>query len=131
METVTIEKLKAFANVATAIAWAFQQTGEYPQRPKKPVLQPRHGSIEATQYGIDLQVWEKDIQDYNERLAVWNADSQAITDVVVDFIKDEAGLSTVPKQYQDKLYSKANEDGHSSGYYEVYLKLNSLIEIFE
>ena len=131
METVTLEKMKQQEHISNAIEWALQKRGEYPKRPNKPNLPTKHSSIEAAQYAIDLQVWEKSKQEYDEVLNLWKSSENEIADVIVEFIKDEAGLETVPKQYRDKLYSKAHEDGHSSGYYEVYLKLSSLIEIFE
>jgi len=46
------------------------------------------------------------------------------------YIKDIAGLNTIPKQYQEKVWSKAYSDGHSNGYVEVYNCLNNLLEIF-
>ena len=39
--------------------------------------------------------------------------------------------SSVPKQYQDKVFSHAYQEGHSNGYDEVYNYLLDLVNIFE
>jgi hypothetical protein len=131
METVTLEKMKQQGHTSNAIEWAKEQYGEYPQRPPKPILSAKHTVDEAEKYVEDFKKFEVVKQKYETQMAEYRNRTNEINNVIVDFIKDEAGLDAVPKQYQDKLYSKAYEEGHSSGYYEVYLKLNSLIEIFE
>jgi len=130
MEVVILDKLYDQESCYKAIEWALQQRGEYPERPKKPILSTKHTSLEAKQYSIDLQAWEKEKQEYDERVVVWKANENAITDVIVTYIKDLAGFNFVPIKYQDKVYAKAYQDGHSDGYYEVYQKLISLVEIF-
>lgn len=130
-ELVTLEKLRNTQSISQAIEWAKEQYGEYPVRPKKPSLKSNLNSTEAKQYATNLEKYENEITDFNERLAVWKADQTEINNVIERFIKDEVGFNIVPVKYQDKVWSKAWEMGHSSGYYEVYLKLNSLIEIFE
>jgi len=55
-----------------------------------------------------------------------------ISNIIEEFIKDVSGFNkTVPDDKKSKVYSKAWEDGHSSGYYEVYLCLLSLVELFD
>lgn len=55
-----------------------------------------------------------------------------MNDIIEQFIKDLSGLnSIVPEKYRDKVYQKAYDDGHSAGYYEVYLHLQDLVVIFE
>ncbi len=66
-------------------------------------------------YGIELERYKK-----NKSL---------IDSTIIEFIKEQAGISIVPEQYRENLWNKAWEDGHSGGFYEVYL--SSLIEIFE
>ena len=130
MEIVTLEKMKDNGSPFEAIAWAQNQRGEYPKRPAQPKFPHGRTSVEAKQYAIDLEEWEKLKQDYDERLAVWKADENSINDVIVAYIKDAAALDTVPEQYREKVYRQAYEDGHSSGYYEVFHKLDTLVEIF-
>jgi len=131
MEKITLEKLASFGDVYQAIDWCFKQKGEYPDKPKKPFLSNKHTSIEASQYVIDLQIYEKGMETHNEKMKLFIERENEIESIIKEFICDVSGLySIVPKEYRDKVYSKAWEDGHSSGYYEVYLKLNSLVDIF-
>jgi len=130
MEIVTLENMQNFNDCYKAIEWAKSQYGEYPSRPSKPYLKHGHSSIEAKQYVIDLEDWEKTKADYDKNMIAYKGNQNAITEVIVEYIKDMAGLNTIPEQYRDKVYRQAWEDGHSSGYYEVYLKLDSLVEIF-
>ena len=131
METVTVEKMKDIGDCYAAIEWAQKQRAEYPETPKKPSLPNKHTSIEAKQYSIHLETYERLREDYDGELAVWKADENAINEIIVEFIKGEADIDSVPEQYRAKLYSKAWEGGHSSGYVSVYQELCSLVEIFK
>ncbi len=52
-------------------------------------------------------------------------------DVLEGFIREMSGLNTIPGKYRDKVYRYAWEQGHSSGYSEVFHYLQELVEIFE
>jgi uncharacterized protein YaaW (UPF0174 family) len=86
----------------------------------------------ALKFSQDLKQYEDDIEIYDANERIRKEYVNIIDNEILEFIRTEAGLyDTVPKQYQDKVWSRANEDGHSSGMYEVYLKLCNLVEIFE
>lgn len=63
----------------------------------------------------------KEIRLYND-----NLDS-----IFEEYIKDMAGLNTIPEQYKSKVYSLAYSNGHSGGYVKIYNELLNLIEIFD
>lgn len=130
MELVTVEKMKGQGDVYKAIEWAQKQKGEYPERPKKPNLPSKHTSLDATQYVDELFLWEKQMIIHNGLTTAYMANENSINDVIIEYIKDMSGLADIPKQYQEKVYSKAYEDGHSGGFYAVYQELDSLIDIF-
>lgn len=132
MEIVTIEKLKEeFNEISTAIQWAFDQVGDYPKRNPKPMLPTKHGAAEVLKYADQLKEWEDSKEIYDNKIKIRKERESNIISIVESFIKDESGLDKIPKQYQDKVYYRAYSDGHSNGYYEVYLKLVELVEIFD
>jgi DNA-binding ferritin-like protein (Dps family) len=129
---VTLEAMKDFNSVMEAIQWAESQyKNEYKSAPSKPILSNNATSEEARKYADLLEVYEKETIDHKETIRLYYEKMNKIQSVIVEYIKDYTGLNTIPKQYRDKVYSKAYEDGHSGGFYEVYLKLESLLEIFD
>jgi len=130
MEQVTIENLEEFGEVYKAIEWAQKQYGEYPKAPKRPVLQSKHTSEEAKNYVVLLEQYEKDDTEYKTQKDLWTTNKRKVNDVIEQFIKNQAGLDTVPEQYREKISAKAYADGHSNGYYEVFQHLCSLVDIF-
>lgn len=131
MEQVTLKVLQELSSVEHAISWARKQYGDSPKLPTKPVLKNNHTSEDVGEYQKNLQLYEKAYDDYKIEKERFYTNRSKIDAVIVEFIKEESGLNSIPEQYREKIYSKAYEDGHSDGYYEVYLKLNSLIEIFD
>lgn len=131
MEQVTLEKLQEFGSVSQAIEWAQKQYGTYPKPPIKPLLSVIHTSDDVGIYQKNLQHYEKAYEEYKKEKESWVTNQRVINKIIEQYIKDQSGIDSIPEQYRDKLYSKAYEDGHSNGYYEVYLKLISLIEIFD
>ncbi len=131
---VTLEKLQEISgmkSVSNAIEWATYKYGEYPKRPIKPMLKKDASSNEVFEYGEQLKNWELGLVIYKEQVETYNVNKNEIDSIIKEFIMDVAGISIVPQQYRNKVYSKAYDNGHSSGFYEIYLELNSLIEIFE
>lgn len=131
MEVVTLEKMKQHDSVLNAIKWAIQQRGEYPSRPPKPILNAKHNVDEARKHVEDFKQFELLKKEYENKMSQYRSRCNDIDNVIVQYIKEEAGLNSIPKQYQDKVYNKAYEDGHSLGFYEVFQKLISLVEIFD
>ena len=135
MEQVTLKVLQSkydeYQTVFDAIEWAKKQYGDSPKPPTKPILKFNHTSIDVGVYQKNIEHYEKAFDDYKIEKEKYYKNRSKIEDVIVEFIKEETGLNTIPKQYRDKVYSKAYEDVHSRGYYGLYLKLNSLLEIFD
>jgi hypothetical protein len=129
-EIVTLERLKEFDDHNEAIQWAQEQMPEFPDAPKRPRLALAHTSKEAELYAVELQQFEASQQNYKAARNAVQSLSNAIDAVICEFIKQDCGLESVPEQYREKLWNKAWEDGHSSGYYEVHNKLLGLVEIF-
>ena len=133
---ITIETINSYhvdsGSIYNTIKWAFDSKEvQYPINPTKPHLSPKHTSEDAKQYAINLDKYETiEYPKFREEKAKYQAERNEIESVVIEFIKEESGLNTIPEQYRDKIYSKAYKDGHSGGYYEVYNHLLDLIEIF-
>ena len=130
---ITIEDLDQFeGQVHTAIEWAKEQRGKYPQKPKKPLLKSTSPSIEEiNQYTSNNEKYLRELSEYEKVCEDYKKRDKIIDEVITEYIKRESSLNIVPKEYRDKVYSKAWEMGHSDGYYSVYCKLVDLIEIFE
>ena len=104
--------------------------GPYPSLPRKPRLVADPNAKAVLEYAEELSNWEaaeivykKELRDYKEKETLLNS-------VLIEYIKEYAGLDKVPEQYREKVYSKAYQDGHSGGYYEVYQHLCELVDIF-
>ncbi|MCR4334321.1 MAG: hypothetical protein NUV47_01145 [Patescibacteria group bacterium] len=132
MEKVTLEKLKEFKTVFNAIDWAKNQYGDYPKIPTKPILSLKHTLTDLKTYNNAFMQYDKEKITYDENLKTYKKRQYDIDCTIIDYIKEEAGLNdTVPEKYRDKIYQKAYSDGHSNGYYEIYINLCELVDIFE
>lgn len=134
LENVTPEILKeTFGDdVSKAIEYLKTFLGEYPKSISKPKLKEKHTSDDVIEYLKQIQQYEEEKLHYNFIIQNRNKISSIIDNLIEEYIKNISGLRTsVPVEYQDKVYRKAYQDGSYAGYYEVYLKLISLIEIFE
>jgi hypothetical protein len=132
MKKITIHDIRNNSDrIGLNIDYALGIYGDSPEKPKKPFLKNAHNADEALQYAADLRLWQEKMHDYEIALAAWRDRRNHAESVLVEYIKEEAGFSRVPTPYQDKIWSLAWADGHSYGYYEVYQKLSSLVEIFE
>lgn len=118
--------------VLEAVNYVRDNTPSMPVRPKKP-LPPVNGTArEHLEYSKTLVYYELELETWRLKIEFHKKAVDELNEQLVEHIKDQSGLYiTVPKQYQDKLWWKAWQYSHSDGYYEVYLKLCDLIEIFE
>lgn len=133
MKTITVEELVKIANeksVYAAIEEAKSCYGAMSERPKKPVLMINHTSKEVEDYAKAFKLYGQAKEVFDINLKNYQEHYNKINNIIIDFIKEYSGLYTIPKQYQDKVFSNAYEDGHSDGYTEVYNKLVNLIDIF-
>ena len=106
--------------------------GPYPEKPRKPVLHTGANSEAIRVYAGAFAVYEGKFAEFEANRIVYYQRKGEIEHMVADLIKSESGLdSIVPALYRDKIWSIAWEEGHSSGYYEVYKWLCKLVEVFE
>jgi len=129
--TITLQKLNECSSVYTALELAKDIQPDYPSRPAKPFLKTPHTTEEVLEYAEKLKDYEKLKDLYEKDKEFYNEESLKHNFIVETYIKDKACLDAIPKQYQSKVYAKAYDDGHSDGWYSIYQKLTSLIEIFE
>lgn len=98
----------------------------------KPHLNKNHTSDDAKIYAKALAEYEKiklENEAHNKELRPYN---QKVTELLENFMKEVSGLNkNVPEKSRDKVWSKANYDGHSSGNGEVFTILIDLIDLFE
>jgi len=108
---------------------------EVPARMSKPVM--HNSDMKSDPKALraladDIEEWEKYEADRKSMLEKQRQGIPNTGNLLEEFIRHESGLVTkVPKQYQDKVYRHAWESGHSSGYSEVYIHLQELVDIFE
>lgn len=101
-------------------------------RPQKPSNSFKdHTSVGMREFADKLAIYETEYAEYLIQEKECKIHNQNVGDLIHDFICEESGLNTIPEQYQNKVFSKAWSDGHSSGYYEVYQELCELVEIFQ
>lgn len=104
----------------------------YPTRPNKPILKSNHTKEDVLKYAEDLENYNSLSENYKKEYDIVREFNQSLNNLKEDFIKDYSGLNdVVPQIYRDKVWNLAYQLGHSNGYYETYLKLSQLIEIFE
>ena len=99
-----------------------------PCKPRLKTTTPTDAEIET--YSTDLAMYNKNIENYKENEKLCTLESSNRTTAIEDFIKEEAGLNTIPEQYRSKVYSHAYDAGRSDGFDEVYQKLIDLVDIF-
>ena len=131
---LTVQELIEYSKingVYRAIKYAEEQYVVCPPTPRKPKLTNYATSSEVFEYGKRLAEWEVETEAYKVAHNNWMENKRKIDSIIESFIMESASISVVPKQYREKLYSKAWSDGHSNGFYEVYMILKSLIEIFK
>ena len=131
---ITVEQIKENSNydVNEGIKYAksfYATKAERPIKPKAPNSSATSDDYVA--YAKSLKEYEIDYSKYQESYKEVMKNNAIVNGVIEEFIKDAAGLfDYVPEQYIDKVYAKAYEMGHSSGYYEVYIQLEDLVDIF-
>lgn len=123
-----LEKL----NVYEAIVYVGGLEPEYIQRPSKPILASKHTAVEVKEYAKNLEQYDIDLAEYSVKEKADNEVRIALNEVLEDYIKDMSGLyDIVPKANQNKVWAYAWQQGHSSGYSEIYNYLQELVELFE
>lgn len=128
--TLELLKKEGFGDISTAIEFAKKFYMPYPDKPTKPFLNSKATSIEARQYAESLEAFEQKMIQYEKQKKAYSENQYAINSIIEEYIKDLAGFQTLPEISKAKVWSKAWNDGHSSGYHQVYYCLCELIDLF-
>lgn len=107
----------------------------YPKYPESPI-KPKLPTIKSTpaehrQYADDLEKYENLMVTFRKEKDKYQSKVNELNGELEKFIKEMAGLNSIPEQYRSKVWSLAWEKGHANGYTEVYHELLDLVEIFE
>jgi hypothetical protein len=103
----------------------------YVNKPRAPLLMNNKPTKEAVErYTIAVEQYTLDLAEYKTKDEVYRAESLRLWNLLENKIKEDSGLNDIPEQYRDKVYSYAYQQGHSSGYSEVYNYLLDLVDIF-
>ena len=139
MEKITADILERIFgdDVADACKWVREQLDtiapSYADRPEKPLIHLNKSSAaEVRKHAEDLEKYEKEKEEWDKKEKKYKDIENATSWELEEYMKKQSGLySSVPEKYRSKVYSHAWQEGHSNGYYEVYLHLQELVEIFE
>ena len=123
-------KYESTGSVSTAIEFAINMKPKYVSRPIKPSLSSKHTTDDVLAYANSLKEYDSKLVKYNTEREENIKMDKTIDSAIELFIKNVSGLNSIPLQYRDKVYNKAYQDGHSSGYYSVYQHLDELVGIF-
>lgn len=112
------------------INWALDQRKARPKQPHQPRNTPT--TVEDAKIVLSqLEEYERLKKIYDQDLIAIEAFNAEIEEAVFAFMKEESGLLTIPKQYQDGVYGYAWNQGHAYGHSEVYSHLQELVKIFD
>jgi hypothetical protein len=129
----SIEDFNKFAEthaIYETIEWAKTQKGNCPKAPIKPKTQNITSSRQAHELAIAFANWENEMAVYNKENQNWLDNKYKIESVLEDCIKEHAGLNDIPESSRDKVWNYAWAQGHSDGYYQVYLYLCQVVDLF-
>ena len=98
-------------------------------KPTKPLLKG-HTAAEAKLYSQELEAYEENMKQFSINMKAYkDADYEA--DIArKKILCDYYGLDRIPKQYQEKVWKLAWDQGHSGGWSEVGYQLDILLDIF-
>ncbi len=106
----------------------YKVTIPYPNKPSKPVMERVGRESQAIcVYADAMEKWEKDMEDYQEALAIYREALRKLDERFKQDVLCENGLAGHPKA--EKVWDLAWEEGHSSGYSEVANRVERLTEL--
>jgi hypothetical protein len=115
-------------SVENVADWARNATraldSEYPERPRKPV---KTSSESNKDFGTRVDDYEYQVGRWRVATEEYCRKQAAINVAFKERLLNALGISDHPKA--DKLYAKAREYGHSSGFYEVAYYAEELAEL--
>lgn len=127
---ITIEQMNSASTINGAIEFAKEFYLPYPTAPRVPHLSDKRNLLEVQKYAVNLQEYNQLKLEYEKQQELYKSRSNVVNNLIEEYIKEQAGLNSIPEQYRDKVYSKAYSDGHSEGFYSVYSQLCELVELF-
>lgn len=95
----------------------------YPTRPVKPTTVGVKTAADHRLYANLLEEYEREEEAYKAKLAECNAAQNKLQDLYVEKLFSESSLT---RPVFDAVYSKAYDDAHSGGYFEVAGKFEEL-----
>lgn len=129
---LTIQKIKdqSTGDIHADIEFAKTFFPKYPQKNPKPQMQQVRTSADAKEYATILEEWEKKDLQYKNEMDIYRKQFQITETIITEYMKEMSGFSKVPNKSKERVWSKAWDDGKSSGYGSVYSHLEELVELF-
>jgi len=101
-------------------------------KPKEPLLASNKPTKEnIDDYAKKLEQYNLDLVKYKIENDFFKSEYKRLYELLEDLIKENSGLNNIPEQYRSKVYQYACQQGHGSGYGEVYGYLLDLVGIFK
>ena len=120
-----------FGSVNDAVEYVRTLYPKYPETPVKPrLLTIKSTPAEHRKYADELEKFNELMVTFRQEKDEYHKKVNEINAELEKYIKEMAGMNSVPEKYHAKLWSKAWEDGHANGYTEVYNELCELVDIF-
>ena len=107
---------------------AFISQVSYPETPVKPRLPQKGDSADYAEYAKELAVYEEQMIHYRQERGEAKRVLYGLEEELRLFLIELSGWQSHPKA--DNAWSYAWQEGHSSGYYEVYQILCDLHDYF-
>lgn len=106
---------------------------QFPKRTRKPQLTNTNPSKEEVDlYLKQTSEYEALNSSYKENIRLYNEEQYQISEYIINRIKEDSGLNElVPEQYRNNVYAYAYDRSRGDGYYEVYITLCNLVDIFK
>lgn len=100
-----------------------------PPRPTKPRLADKHTSVDVLTYANALVEYETTNSLYEAACKEVRLHNNTVGQLIDEYIINESGLNSIPKQYRQKVFSYASRDADNR--YDVFCHLENLIDIFK
>lgn len=111
------------------IQYLLNKIGSCPENPRKPVLYSSYDSKRISAHADAFAEYEVKFAEFEAERISYYKRKEEIEHEVQAIIKYESGLGSIPDQYRDKVWRLAKS--RSDDYYDCYLFLCELVEIFE
>ena len=103
----------------------------YPTRYERPRIRKDFTAQDARSYAEQLENWETNEAKLKTEREAYYEQEQKIVVLLEGFIRYVTDFDeNVPEKSRSKVWQRAYEVGHSSGWYSIYQELNSLVDLF-